>query len=77
MCIGFDLDNPRRNADCGVRLGEGKVPSPRALSILSTRSNAGLLFSKPTFHKPGRDYCSILSLLQEYILRSSLPTFSS
>ena len=39
MCIGFDLDNPRRNVDCGVRLGEGKVPSPRALSILSTRSN--------------------------------------
>ena len=38
MCIGFDLDNPRRNADCGVRLGEGKVPSPRALSTLSTRS---------------------------------------
>ena len=32
------LDNPRRNADCGVRLGEGKVPSPRALSTLSTRS---------------------------------------
>ena len=39
MCIGFDLDNPRRNADCGVRLGEGEVPSPRALSTLSTRSN--------------------------------------
>ena len=38
MCIGFDLDNPRRNADCGVRLGEGKVPFPRALSTLSTRS---------------------------------------
>ena len=38
MCIGFDFDNPRRNADCGVRLGEGKVPFPRALSTLSTRS---------------------------------------
>ena len=39
MCIGFDLDNLRCNADCGVRLGEGKVPSPRALSTLSTRSS--------------------------------------
>ena len=39
MCIGFDLDNLRRNADCGVRLGEGKVLSPRALSTLSTRSS--------------------------------------
>ena len=33
------LDNPRRNVDCGVRLGEWKVPSPRALSTLSTRSH--------------------------------------
>ena len=40
MCIGFDLDNLRRNADCGVRLGEGKVLFPRALSTLSTRSQA-------------------------------------
>ncbi len=43
MRIGFDLDNPRRNADCGVRLGEGKVPSPRALSTLSTRSQIHLV----------------------------------
>ncbi len=42
MCIGFDLDNPRRNVDCGVRLGEGKVPSPRALSTLSTRSSSAI-----------------------------------
>ena len=33
MCIGFDLDNPRRNADCGVRLGEGKVPFPRVCRL--------------------------------------------
>ena len=46
MCIGFDLDNPRRNVDCGVRLGEGKVPSPRALSTLSTRSNLRLLYRR-------------------------------
>ena len=43
MCIGFDLDNPRRNVDCWVRLGEGKVPSPRALSTLSTRSLINIL----------------------------------
>ena len=43
MRIGFYLDNPRRNADCGVRLGEGKVPSPRALSTLSTRSQIHLV----------------------------------
>gem|GEM_PF-5679328 len=33
------IDNPRHNTDCGVRLGEGTFPSPRALSILSTRSS--------------------------------------
>ena len=45
MCIASCLsrrttiDNPRCNVDCGVRLGEEKVPSPRALSTLSIRSN--------------------------------------
>ncbi len=44
------LDNPRRNVDCGERLGEGKVPSPRALSILSTRSERGkIIFSTLSF----------------------------
>ncbi len=46
MCIGFDLDNPRRNVDCGGRLGEGEVPSPRALSTLSTRSSAYSFYSE-------------------------------
>ena len=62
MCIGFDLDNPRRNADCGVGLGEGKVPFPRALSILSTRSQGKKLFFFPCFFFLVSLYVEVLGL---------------
>ena len=26
MCIGFDLDNPRRNVDCRGTVGRGESP---------------------------------------------------
>ena len=49
MRIGSDLGNKRRSAGCGVFLQEGRFPSCRASSILSTRSKPGLI-KRPGFH---------------------------